>query len=96
MTDHTANTTPPKGETTGESMGMRLLWLVLVAILINVANTVQFVLAVVQFIIMVVNKGTPNKNLADFGKKLGNWFQKAVQYQTAAGTAKPWPWTNAD
>ena len=96
--DTTNDITPePAGQDTqDENMWMRLLWLILVAILISLANTVQFVLAVIQFIIMIVNKSKPNENLAEFGTALGLWFAKAVRYQSAASTAKPWPWSDLD
>lgn len=84
------------GTTDRDNMWMRLLWLILVAILISLAHTVQFVLAVLQFIIMVVNKGEPNKNLSEFGTSLGLWFAKAVRYQSAASNTKPWPWSELD
>ena len=96
MTDNDFTPEPDSQVTNDENMWMRLLWLILVAILISLANTVQFVLAVVQFIIMIVNKGKPNENLAEFGTALGLWFAKAVRYQSAASPAKPWPWTDLD
>ncbi len=90
MPDFETDERPP------ESLWMRLVWVILVAILISFANTVQAVLAVLQFIIMVLNKGKPNKNLAEFGTSLGLWFAKAVRYQTAASQSKPWPWSELD
>lgn len=75
---------------------MRLLWLVLIAILIGAANTVQMVLTIVQFVIMAATKGEANENIAELGNTLGNWIAKAVKYQTAASSEKPWPWTPAE
>lgn len=79
-----------------ETIWMRLLWLVLIAILIGAANTVQMVLTIVQFVIMAVTEGQANENIAELGNTLGNWIAKAVKYQTAASSEKPWPWTPAE
>lgn len=79
-----------------ETIWMRLLWLVLIAILIGAANTVQMVLTIVQFVIMAATKGEANENIAELGNTLGNWIAKAVKYQTAASSEKPWPWTPAE
>ena len=77
-------------------MGMRLLHLVLVGILIGAAVAVLHVMSLVQFVIMLIDKGQPNPQIAAFGKGLGLWLAKAVQFQTAQAEVKPWPWTPLD
>ncbi|MBF9034680.1 DUF4389 domain-containing protein [Rhodobacterales bacterium HKCCE2091] len=79
-----------------EPLWQRLLYMVLIAIMISLAQTVLTVVTVIQFVILVVNKQQPNERLADFGTDLGVWLAKAARYQTAASEVKPWPWTELD
>ncbi len=61
------------------------------AILIGLAQTVLHALTVVQFVLMVFDKGKPNAQIASFGKTLGGWLAKAAAFQTAHSETKPWP-----
>ena len=74
----------------------RLLYMILIAIMISVAQTVLGVMTIVQFVVMLVNNREPNERLAEFGTDLGVWIAKAARYQTAASNVKPWPWTELD
>lgn len=79
-----------------ESLLMRLVYLLIIAFMISIAQTVLGVATLVQFIIMVINKREPNQRLAEFGTDLGIWIAKAARFQTAASEVKPWPWTDLD
>ena len=79
-----------------DHMGMRLIYMLLIAFMLSISQTVLTVLTVVQFIIMLVNNGERNARLADFGTDLGIWMAKAARYQSAASEVKPWPWTDLD
>ena len=79
-----------------DNMLLRLLYMILIAIMISLAQTVLGVATVVQFVVMLVNNNEPNKRLADFGTDLGIWIAKAARFQTAASNVKPWPWTELD
>ncbi|MFV0359952.1 DUF4389 domain-containing protein [Tropicimonas sp.] len=81
---------------TQESMLLRLIHLVLIAIMLSIAQTIVGVATIVQFVIMVLNRRQPNERLADFGTDLGIWIAKATRYQTGASEVKPWPWTDLD
>lgn len=81
---------------TSDTLLERLLYMILIAIMISVAQTVLGVMTIVQFVIMLVNNKQPNDRLADFGTDLGVWIAKAARYQTAASNVKPWPWTDLD
>jgi len=83
----------PKEE---ETLILRLVYMVLIAIMISIAQTILGVATLVQFIIMVLNNKQPNERLADFGTDLGIWIAKAARFQTAASDVKPWPWTELD
>lgn len=79
-----------------EGMLMRLVYMLLIAVMISVAQTVLGVATIVQFIVMLVNSNHPNERLADFGTDLGVWIAKAARFQTAASEVKPWPWSELD
>lgn len=79
-----------------DGMGLRLLHMVLIWIMLSLSQTVLTLITVVQFVIMLLNSGTKNQRLADFGTDLGIWMAKAARYQSAASEVKPWPWTDLD
>ncbi len=79
-----------------DNMGLRLVYMIMIAIMISLAQTILTVATLIQFILMLVNNNQPNKRLADFGTDLGIWIAKAARFQTAASNVKPWPWTELD
>ena len=79
-----------------DSLVMRLVYMILIALMLSLAQTVLTVTTVIQFVIMVVQSGRPNERLADFGTDLGVWMAKAARFQTGASEVKPWPWTELD
>ena len=79
-----------------DSMLMRLVYMILIGIMISIAQTVLGVVAIVQFVIMLVSNKKPNERLAEFGLNLGIWMAKAARYQAAGSNVKPWPWTELD
>lgn len=79
-----------------DGLPMRLLHMILIYLMISVAGTILGVATLVQFVVMVVNRGEANPRLADFGESLGIWIAKAARYQVAASEVKPWPWTELD
>lgn len=79
-----------------EGLLMRLLYIVLIWLMLSLASTMLTVATVIQFVVMLVNRGEPNEQIAEFGTSLGIWIAKAARYQTAASEVKPWPWTELD
>lgn len=79
-----------------DNLLVRLIYMILIALMISVAQTVLGVATVIQFVIMLVSKGEPNERMAEFGTSLGIWIAKAARYQTGASEVKPWPWTELD
>ena len=79
-----------------DNMLLRLVYMLIIAVMISLAQTVLGVATIIQFVIMLVNNQQPNERLADFGTDLGIWVAKAARYQTAASNVKPWPWTELD
>jgi hypothetical protein len=83
----------PEKEPEPREVWPRILWILVIAAMISVAQTLLFVVAVLQIIIMLTNNGKPNDELADFGAMIGAWVAKAARFQSAASDVKPWPWT---
>lgn len=79
-----------------DSMPLRLVYMLLIAVMISVAQTILGVATIVQFVVMLISNKKPNERLADFGTDLGIWIAKAARFQTAASNVKPWPWTELD
>ena len=79
-----------------KGLGLRLVYMILLAVMLSFAQTILTVATVIQFVIMLVNNGTPNERLAEFGTDLGIWIAKAARFQTATSEVKPWPWTELD
>ena len=79
-----------------DTLPMRLLYTLLIAMMVSVSQTVLGLLTLIQLIVMALNKGAPNRNLADFGTDLGVWIAKAARYMTAGSNVKPWPWSELD
>ena len=66
---------------TPDSLWLRLLWLLIIAAMMSVAQTLVSLLTLVQLIIMATNKRQPNAEIAAFGKRLG----------AVAGPCRPFP-----
>ncbi len=79
-----------------EGLPMRIVFILIIALMMSVSQTILGALTLIQVVIMALNKGEPNENLADFGTDLGVWMAKAVRYMSAASNVKPWPWTELD
>lgn len=94
MPENTARREPE--EPVEENLFTRLIYLILISLMMSIASTVIGVLAVVQFIIMLVSNKQPNERIAELGTDVGIWFAKATRYQTAASEVKPWPWSDLD
>lgn len=83
-------------ETGRKHVWMRGLMMVLIALMIGAAQSVLFLATLVQFVLMLVDKGQPNAQLAHFGEMIGKWMAKAAQFQTAKTDNKPWPFAPLD
>jgi hypothetical protein len=79
-----------------ESLWLRLVHMVLIALMLSLAQTILTLATIVQFVLMLLGRGQPNAQLADFGTDLGVWIAKAARFQTGASEVKPWPWTELD
>ena len=93
MADHDDQINPQEDY---ENLGLRLLFMIIIGVLMGFAQTLINLLAIGQFIVMLVNKREPNEQLTEFGDSIGMWLAKASRYQSAASELKPWPWTHLD
>lgn len=83
-------------EPTPQLSWMRVLWVLVIALMISLAQSLLTLLAVVQIIIMAASKGRPNAELARFGGLVGDWMASAARFVAAASDEKPWPWAPID
>jgi hypothetical protein len=79
-----------------ENMFLRLVHVIIIWVMLQMAQTLLGLITVAQFVIMLVNQRQPNDGLAEFGTTLGVWMAKAARFQTGASEVKPWPWTELD
>ena len=89
MTEADAQTAPLY-ERSG-NIWMRGLIMIVMAILFGIAETVLFIMAVIQFF-WVVFTGNKNEKLSSFGAALGRWVKQVVEFQTMETDERPFPW----
>ena len=70
---------------------MRGLWMIVLAVMFGLAETIMVVMALVQFLWILFAK-EKNALLSDFGQDLGKWLSDVAMFQTAATDEKPFPW----
>ncbi len=86
----------PTSETGRKSVWLRGLMMVIIALMIGAAQSILFLATLVQFVLMLLDKGQPNAQLAHFGELVGKWMAKAARFQTAKTEDKPWPFSPLD
>ncbi len=79
-----------------EPLWQRLIYMLIIAAMLSVAQSILFLIAVVQFIVIIIDNRQPNERLADFGCMVGAWVAKAARYLAVATDAKPWPFKDMD
>ncbi len=72
---------------------LRGLFMLLMLLVLHVCGTVLFVVAVIQFVIALVN-GVPNERLAALGRNLGSYFRQIVLFLTFATEEVPFPFSD--
>ena len=79
------------GHKAPDRIWMRGLMMLILAVMFGLAETVLGVLALIQFLWMLVTK-EKNALLMDFGADLGNWLADVARFQSGATEDKPFPW----
>lgn len=79
--------------TSQRNIWIRGLFMLLMALAMHVGGTVLAVIAVIQFVIMLMND-QPNARLASFGRSLGRYFQQIVNFLSFASEDLPFPFND--
>jgi succinate-acetate transporter protein len=79
-----------------ESLFKRLIFMLIIAAMMSMAQTILLTIAVIQFVVILIDNRQPNERLADFGCMVGAWVLKAARYMSVATDAKPWPFKEMD
>lgn len=82
----------------GRNIWIRGLFMLLMALILHVAGTVLFIIALIQFLIMLIND-IPNARLVSFGRSLARYFRQIVNFMTFATEEIPFPfndWPTSD
>jgi hypothetical protein len=82
-----------KAELTAREKWVRLIYIIVYAVLFQVAELIVGISVVIQFLWTLVT-GQPNANLREFTQRLAEWVRQVVEYVTWAGDARPWPFGN--
>ena len=73
-----------------QSAWIRLLYLMLYAVILNITEGITFIVAVVQFVFHLFTGG-PNARLAEFGDGLAAYMREIVAFLTYHTNALPFP-----
>lgn len=72
---------------------VRALFMLLMVLAYHVSGTVMFFIALIQFLIMLMND-KPNARLATFGRSLARYYQQIVNFMTFATEDIPFPFND--
>ncbi|PID37254.1 MAG: hypothetical protein CR993_01305 [Rhodobacterales bacterium] len=75
-----------------ENPWMRGLWMLIMAMLFGVAETVLLVAAVVQFCWLLFAR-EKNVHVVEFGEDLSDWLARTAKYLTGTSEDRPFPFT---
>lgn len=76
-----------------ESLGLRLLWMVIFAIVWQLAEVVLAVVVIVQLGYRLFY-GAPSGSLQSFGDSLSQYLQQIGRFGTFNSEEKPWPFAD--
>lgn len=72
---------------------IRGLFMLLMALAYHVSGTVMFVVALIQFLMTLMND-EPNARLASFGSSLARYYRQVVSFLTFATEEIPFPFND--
>ena len=75
-----------------QNIWLRGLWMLVLIILVNLAQTVLGVCAIFQFLWMLFT-GERNALIAEFGGGVANWLAITARFVSGGSDEKPFPWT---
>lgn len=82
-------------QTSGDkrNIWLRGLLMLLMLLVLHVCGTVLFAVAVIQFMIALVN-GAPNERLVVLGRNLAGYFRQIVNFLAFATEEAPFPFSD--
>lgn len=83
----------PQTSGSKRNLWVRGLFMLLMLLVLHVCGTVLFVVAVIQFVIALVNDA-PNERLTALGRNLGSYFRQIVNFLTFATEEVPFPFSD--
>ncbi|MBU1691666.1 MAG: DUF4389 domain-containing protein [Gammaproteobacteria bacterium] len=78
---------------TENNIWLRGVFMILFGILYSLVGTVLFVVAVLQFVLVLVGSA-PNTRLLTFSHSLGSYVQQIVNFQSFNTEEKPFPFND--
>jgi hypothetical protein len=88
-----AETEYPMTTTDKRNIWLRGLFMLLMAMAYQLSGTLLFILAVIQFVLVLINEA-PNARLLSFGRSLGNYTRQIVRFLTFASEEVPFPFSD--
>lgn len=89
-----ANDTPQRVAATDQhNIWVRALFMVLMAMIFQLCGTLLFIVAMIQFVIVLINKEA-NVRLVSFGRRLGLYLRQIANYLTFASDEIPFPFSD--
>ena len=79
-----------KANISDQSIWRRLLFMILFAVIFNIAEFIILAIAVVQFFNKLTT-GSVNGELRDLGPRLGQYLQQIVAFETFYTDTRPYP-----
>ena len=79
--------------TVRRNIWMRGLLMILMALAYQLGSTLLFLLAVIQFVLALLND-TPNSRLIAFGRSLGRYQGQIANFVTFAAEEPPFPFSD--
>ena len=71
---------------------LRGLYMLLMMLVLHVFGTVLVVVAIIQFVIVLMNE-SPNERLVTFGRNLGIYLRQIAHFLTFASEEVPFPFS---
>jgi hypothetical protein len=88
-----SNASPNPPATLPQNIWLHGLVMLVLVILVNLAQTVLGICAILQFLWMLFAKER-NVRIAQFGQEVGNWLAITARFLSGRSDEKPFPWTD--
>jgi hypothetical protein len=83
----------PVTTTDKRNIWLRGLFMLVMAMAYQLSGTLLFILAVIQFVLVLINE-TPNVRLLAFGASLGSYTRQIVRFMTFSSEDIPFPFSD--